>query len=290
VLHVALLPLIPGEQQQQQQQQQRCTACKLPEATMPSAAAASPLLFMPVLVLPAAAAQEPQQHWQQAAAAADGLEDVWGQTIAPMTRDIAYFLFACQDATKAAAAATQTATYETHAAAASQVSGGVVAVLQQLLTHLAACGLWSTMQLLIECAQNYVAAAAASPAGSSMATASSAGSNLSVTSCTDNSAHDAASCSSRGTFKPASASNEQQQLSGVSRGAASAAHPSLGGPFAGLAVPVTSLLWGFEGRQVEDSYQAAAFSSSGPLDVASLLFEAAMGVGCYFVKGGSQQQ
>jgi hypothetical protein len=262
-----------------------------------------------VLVLPAAAAQELQQHWQQAAAAAAATEEAkdagdacslsstWHSTVGPLTTDIAYVLSACKDTSNwpdtAAAAA---------AAAGSQLPEGIRAVLQQLLTHQAACGMWATMQMLVTCATE--AAAAASAAAAAAAGTKAADQELmskcsssvtagdtpaaSSSSSSSNAACDAGSCSrsSSGPLKPPSSSPAATAT------AAAEGHVSQvpGRPLAGFAVPATSLLWGFENRQLEDSYQAAAFSSSQAMDVATLVYAAAVGLTCYYTKGSSSQQ
>jgi hypothetical protein len=110
---------------------------------------------------------------------------------------------------------------------------------------------------------------------------------------TSSDAFEAGSCSrsSSGPLKPAP----------VAAAAAAAGKPhqedqlllltnAAGCSFAGIAVPATSLLWGFENNQLEDCYQAAAFSSSRAMDVATLVYGAAVGLSCYSARGSSSQQ
>jgi hypothetical protein len=265
VLHLALLPLSLDESLHQQQQAQHSTICKPPAPHVPPAATAAPLLMTQLLVLPAAAAQELQQHWQQAAAAAaadaaNNLGEPWKETVAALTTDIAYLLATCKAPPAAAAAAD------------GKIASGVAAVLQQLLAHLAACGMWAAMQVLVECATEYAAAPAAAAPIAPVAEAAT-----SSTPCAP-SANDSNTAVEPTTAAPA-----------ASIGAAQSADRTP----AGTVVTASSLLWGFEDQQLEDSYQAAAFSSTGPLDVASLVYSAVMASGCYYARGGSssnQQQ
>jgi hypothetical protein len=329
VLHVALLP---------SRQADTSSSSSSNDAT-PNQAESALLLLMPLLVLPAAAAHELQQHWQQAAAAAADddadettcVADVWSKTIAPLTTDIAYLLSACKDTRSWPIAA---------AAAAGRLPEGLRMVLQQLLTHLAACGMWATMQQLVQIATEAAAAAAAATGavsgkdGEMNADISSCNSAVPVDSPTATSsssssavgAYEAGSCSrsSSGPFKPTpspAAAAAAETLSATSSSAfeagscsrsssgplkpAPAAAAATGKPhqdqlqlltdaagrsFAGIAVPATSLLWGFENPQLEDCYQAAAFSSSRAMDVATLVYGAAVGLSCYSARGSSSQQ
>jgi hypothetical protein len=316
VLHVALLPTSVDSSSSSRYSSNSVSISKSSSSSL--------LLLTPLLVLPAAAADDLQQHWQQAAAAAaaeqyengnadsaadaHSLSAVWDGCIAPLTTDIAYVLSACKDAnswqTTTQAAAT--------AAAAAGESGvqlpeGVRAVLQQLLTHLAAYGMWAVMQLLVQCATEAAAAAtaAASSTYSAAVVAASAGakgaevmedvtSQCSSSEVTPDSPTASSSSSSSGdsTAKLLDTSSCSRSSSGplkpaVAAAAAAAEQQVTSRQFADLLVPAKSLLWGFENRQLEDSYQAAAYSSSGAMDVATLMYAAAVGISCYYGRNSS---
>jgi hypothetical protein len=335
VLHVALLPSSLTDASS--------SSSSSSSESVPNKQGSALLLLMPMLVLPAAAAAELQQHWQQAAAAAaddddDGDEaadtisitDVWVKTIALLTTDIAYLLSACKD----------TSSWPVAAAAAGPLPEGVRALLQQLLTHLAACGMWATMQVLVECtteaaagytaAAGSAAAAAVKEAGAEDNAISSCSSSVTAelepvdTPTETSSSIDAgvsefgsSSSSSSGTLKPATSDTAlvtassssgafekgscSRSSSGPLKPAAAAAAgkghqdqelltDAAGCSLSGIAVPATSLLWGFENPQLEDCYQAAAFSSSRAMDLATLVYGAAAGLSCYYARDSSSQQ
>jgi hypothetical protein len=328
VLHVALLP------------SSQTDASSSNGESVPSKAGSALLLLMPMLVLPAAAAAELQQHWQQAAAAAVddeaadtiSIADVWSKTIAPLTTDVAYLLSVCKD----------TSSWPVAAAAAGPLPEGVRAVLQQLLAQLAACGMWATMQLLVECATEAAADfAAAAAAGSNAAAVKEVeAEDNAVSSCSSSVAAEleavdtptatsisndtgvfdvgSSSRSSSGPLKPAAAADDNtlttlatcssgafekgscsRSSSGPLKPAAAAAGKphqdqlltdAAGRSLSGIAVHATSLLWGFDNPQLEDCYQAAAFSSSRAMDLATLVYGAAVGLSCYYARGSSSQQ
>jgi hypothetical protein len=177
--------------------------------------ACPPLLLLPLLVLPDEAAAEMQQAWQAAAAAiadsapAGSAEDdatvviaadenstvagltaaaassnelavAWAGVVASLTVDIAYVLSACSAANGPAAPAT--ASTSTTSAAAEQpmpLPAGVSAVLCNVLQHLAASGMFHTMQFLVQTATEATAGRVTSANNSVAASSSSSSSSSS---------------------------------------------------------------------------------------------------------------
>uniref|UniRef100_A0A383VJ32 Uncharacterized protein n=1 Tax=Tetradesmus obliquus TaxID=3088 RepID=A0A383VJ32_TETOB len=158
----------------------------------PSAAAAAPLLLLPLLVLPEESAAELQQAWQAAgataaadmhlapagstaddtdagtppavgtaAADASDLAAAWSGAVASLTVDIAYVLSACSTTSGVPAAATAGSSSSSSSSAdklPTPLPAAVSAVLCNVLQHLAASGMFHTMQFLVDAATTATAA------------------------------------------------------------------------------------------------------------------------------------
>lgn len=168
---VKAAPLEPGPgivlaEPQARQHQDLSTPCKPGFAR--KTAAGAPLLFTSLLVLPGPAAAELHWHWDQAlragaahAAAVADASSLWASCITPLVTDITYLLASCNAAVAqrslTAGVTSSLKDADCNTAVRCGTGGTVVlpeglrAVLTQLLKYLAACGMWATMQLLVEC-------------------------------------------------------------------------------------------------------------------------------------------
>lgn len=261
VVNIALLPPRTTTATGAAEQEGRAAAVASP---------AVPLLLAPLLVLPEAAAQEVQRYWQQIAAADDSSRRNaadWESSILPVTVDIAYVL-----AASSAAAASKD----------SAAEGELRTVLKHLLMHLARCGMFFTMQLL-------VTAAAAAQQGLAAADSAEGSSDDNAVSCcpsTTPAASGSSSCSKANCSDDAAASAAEIQpaVDGDScKPSTSSTIQSTRASAAGVdtSVAASELLWGFKNPAIESSYQAATFNETSMLDCACAVYNLLLSLSCY---------